>query len=251
MTTRHPPTPVSRRGVLAGDVRTLITHKLPAMTEAGSGGDGAAGLPRLPPGRHGLPREFVVENQRQRIAAGMIAVVVERGYPATTVTQVVAAAGVSRRTFYNYYADKAEAFFDVYAQVTDFLCEVMFEAGGTERGWPARVRAELDALLDCFTANPDLIGFTLIAPPAAGGEVAVAYRAFLDRLRELLIDGRPKRVRTPSPAAEYGVIGGLVALLVGALEDGGAESIKRLGPEATELALTPYLGREAAARAAR
>jgi hypothetical protein len=67
-----------------------------------------AGLPRLPPGRHGLPREFVVENQRQRIAAGMIEVVVERGYLATTVTQVVAAAGVSRRTFYNYYAEFLE-----------------------------------------------------------------------------------------------------------------------------------------------
>src|SRR5271156_4249482 len=143
MTTRHFPTPVSRRGVLAGDGHPPITHKLPVMTEGESGGDGAAGLPRLPPGGDGLSREFVVENQRQRIAAGMIAVVVERGYPATTVTQVVAAAGVSRRTFYNYYSDKAEAFFDVYAQVTDFLHEVMVEAGESERGWPARVKAEL------------------------------------------------------------------------------------------------------------
>jgi AcrR family transcriptional regulator len=221
------------------------------MTEAGAGGDGEAGLPRLPPGRHGLPREFVVENQRRRIAAGMIAVVVEQGYPAASVTQIVTAAGVSRRTFYNYYSDKAEAFFEVYGQVTDFLCETTAEAGEDRRGWAVRVRARLDALLDCFATNPDLGAFCLLAPPAAGGEVAAAYRAFLERLLSILTEGRPKSARRPSPAAEYGVVGGLVALVADALEEGAPEAIRRLAPEVTELVLTPYLGREAAARAAR
>jgi AcrR family transcriptional regulator len=244
-------TPISRRDVLAGDVLPPEPHKLPVMSEAGAGGEGEAGLPRLPPGRHGLPREFVVENQRRRIAAGMIAVVVEQGYPAASVTQVVAAAGVSRRTFYNYYSDKAEAFFDVYGQVTDFLCEAMVEAGEAERGWAARVRAELDALLDCFATNPDLGAFCLVCPPAAGGEVTASYRTFLERLLAILTEGRPKSARRPSPAAEHGLVGGMAALIVGALEEGGAEAITDLVPEVTELVLTPYLGREAAARASR
>jgi AcrR family transcriptional regulator len=221
------------------------------MTGAESGDDGGAGLPRLPPGRHGLPREFVVENQLQRIAAGMIAVVVDRGYAAASVTQVVAAAGVSRRTFYNYYSNKADAFFDVFGKVTDFLCTAMVEAGKTERGWAARVRAELDALLDCFAANPDLAAFCLIAPPAAGGEVAAAYRAFLDRLLAILVEGRPKSARRTSPAAESGLVGGLAALILAALAEDSPEAIRRLGPEVTELVLTPYLGREAAVRVAR
>lgn len=220
------------------------------MSQDGAARDGDAGLTRLPPGRHGLPRGFVVENQRRRIAAGMIAVVVERGYANTTVTQVVAAAGVSRRTFYNYYSDKAEAFFDVYAEVTDFLCETMAEAGEGVRGWPAQVSAEIAALLESLAANPDLVTFALVAPPAAGGEVAGAYRAFLERLLALLVEGRPKRARRPSPAAEYGVVGGLVALVVGTLEEGGAKALERLGPEVTELILTPYLGRPQAVAAA-
>jgi AcrR family transcriptional regulator len=210
------------------------------------------GLPRLPPGRHGLPREFVVENQRGRIAAGMIEVVVGRGYAAATVTQVVAAAGVSRRTFYNYYGDKQEAFFDVYRQVTDFLCESMVEAGEVEKGgWAARVKAKLAALLDCFAANPDLARFSLEAPPAAGGEIAAAYRDFLERLLHVLREGRPKRARRPPPAAEYGLVGGLAALIVEAVEADGAEGLARLLPEVTELVLAPYLGREEAVRAAR
>jgi AcrR family transcriptional regulator len=167
------------------------------------------------------------------------------------VTQVVAAAGVSRRTFYNYYSNKAEAFFDVFGKVTDFLCGAMIEAGESERGWAARVRAELEALLDCFATNLDLVAFCLFAPPAAGGDVAAAYRAFLDRLLAILVEGRPKSARRTSPAAESGLVGGLAALVLSAHEEGSPEAIRRLGPEITELVLTPFLGREAALRAAR
>jgi AcrR family transcriptional regulator len=221
------------------------------VAERRKGGEEAAGLPRLPPGRHGLSREFVVKNQRDRISAGMIRVVVDHGYHEASVSQVVAAAGVSRRTFYNYYPDKAGAFAAVYREVTDFLCESMREAGEGERGWPARVRAEIESLLDTFAANPDLVRFVLLAPPAAGGEIAAAYREFLARLLAVLLEGRPQRTRKPGPAAEYGLVGGLAGLLVAATEQGGSAALAALAPEAVELVLTPYLGREAAARAAR
>lgn len=181
----------------------------------------------------------------------MIRVVVERGYHEATVSQVVAAAGVSRRTFYNYYSDKAEAFFAVYREVTDFLCASMREAGEAQRGWPARVRAEIEGLLETLAVNPDLVRFCLVAPPAAGGEVAATYRGFLVHLLSVLLEGRPQRVRKPVPAAEYGLVGGLAGLLVDAAEEGGSDALTALAPEAVELVLTPYLGREAAARAAR
>jgi len=221
------------------------------VAERGSRSEEGGGLPRLPPGRHGLSREFVVKNQRDRISAGMIGVVVERGFHDASVSQVVAAAGVSRRTFYNYYSDKAEAFFEVYREVTDFLCTSMTEAGEAQRGWPARVRAEIESLLDTFAANPDLVRFCLVAPPAAGGDVAAAYRDFLARLLAVLVEGRPRRTRNPAPAAEYGLVGGLAGLLVAAAEEGGSKALTALAPDAVELVLTPYLGREAAARAAR
>ncbi len=220
------------------------------MASREKGKDGGAGLPRLPPGRHGIPRELVVENQRQRIAAGMISVVVEQGYLAATVTQVVAAAGVSRRTFYNYYADKEEAFFDVYGQVSGFLLEAMAEAGeGAKGGWPGRVRAELEALLNVVATNPDLARFCFAVPPAAGGDLAAAYREFLARLVSVFGVGRPKRARRPPPAAEYGIAGGLAALILGGVTQGDEKDVRGLLPEVTELVLTPYLGRGEAAQA--
>jgi AcrR family transcriptional regulator len=214
-------------------------------------GESGGGLPRLPPGRHGLSREFVVENQKQRIAAGVIAVVAGEGYAATTVSKIVAAAGLSRRTFYNYHSDKEEAFLGAYAEVTDFLLAAMAEAGGSAKGgWAAGVGAQLEALLGCFAANPDLVRFCLVAPPAAGGRVAAAYRSFLERLLEALLGERPGRARKPPPATGYTLIGGLAALIVTASESGGPKALTALLPEATELVLTPYLGREAAVRAA-
>jgi AcrR family transcriptional regulator len=80
-----------------------------AKGKASKGRDGAepaAAAPRLPAGRHGLPREFVVQNQRERIATALVDTVAERGYNATTVAHITKAASVSRRTFYEHFADK-------------------------------------------------------------------------------------------------------------------------------------------------
>jgi hypothetical protein len=73
---------------------------------------------------------------------------------------------------------------------------------------------------------------------------------FLAELLDVLGQGRPKRARTPSAAAAYGVVGGLAGLVAAATEEGGSEALVGLLPEAVELVLTPYLGREAAAKAA-
>jgi AcrR family transcriptional regulator len=211
----------------------------------------AEGLPRLPPGRHGLPREFVARNQRDRITAGIIAAVAAGGYHEATVSQIAAEAGLSRRTFYGYYNSKEECFFATYEIIAAHLEEEMREAGGSERGWPRRVVAELGALLDAYAANPDLASFTLLAPPAAGGEIADAYRAFLERLLALVTEGMPKGARTPSDTARYALAGGLAGLIAGKVNAGEGEELGALAPDLVELVLTPYVGRERAIKEAR
>ncbi|HEX4306468.1 MAG TPA: TetR/AcrR family transcriptional regulator [Solirubrobacterales bacterium] len=215
-------------------------------------GEGQGPLPRLPPGRHGLPREFVAENQRQRLSAGLIAAVAAGGYNETTITDIAAASGLSRRTFYVYFKTKEACFTDTYEVVASFLEETVAEAGEGERSWAARVRARLAALLGAFAANPDLVSFQLVAPPAAGGKVSTRHHAFLDGLLDALLLGRPKSARRPSLPARQGLAGGLTALIVEKAEAGEGERLPELLPDLAEMVLTPYLGRErAVAEAAR
>jgi AcrR family transcriptional regulator len=103
---------------------------------------------QLPPGRHGLPRSFVASNQRQRILAAVADVASLAGYGSMSVEGVIATAGVSRRTFYDNFADKDEAFLAAYDAVVALLVtrvQQAFAANGTFAG---RVR---DCLAACLT----------------------------------------------------------------------------------------------------
>jgi AcrR family transcriptional regulator len=216
------------------------------------GGD-LPGLPRLPPGRHGLRREFVEQNQRQRITAGIIAAVAEKGYHETTITDIAAAAGLSRRTFYSYFSSKEECFFDAYEEIGGYLHEAAAAAADPGSEWAEQARAKLASVLEAFAANPDLARFCLLAPPRGGGSLAARYRLALSEALAEFTAGLPPApaTRPVSTAAEQALVGGVAALIVRRVEAGEGETLPELLPELVELTMTPYLGREQALRAAR
>ena len=63
---------------------------------------------KLPPGR-GTPPDEVAKSQRERLFGAMVAVGSEKGYEATRVGEL-ALSGVSRKAFYEHFADKQECF---------------------------------------------------------------------------------------------------------------------------------------------
>jgi AcrR family transcriptional regulator len=74
---------------------------------------------RLPHGPHRLDRDEVIANQRTRIHGAMIEAVARNGYEETSVKEVIALAGVSRRSFYEQFANKEGCFlatFDLIAR---------------------------------------------------------------------------------------------------------------------------------------
>jgi AcrR family transcriptional regulator len=74
---------------------------------------------RLPHGPHRLERGEVILNQRARIHGAMVEAIARGGYEDTSVKQVIGLAGVSRRSFYEQYANKQECFlvtFDLIAR---------------------------------------------------------------------------------------------------------------------------------------
>jgi AcrR family transcriptional regulator len=205
-------------------------------------------LARLPPGRHGLPRDFVVQNQRERLAAAMIAVVAEHGLNDATITQICAAAGVSRRTFYGYFSSKEECFADTYAGIVRYMREATDEVADSESEWPQRVGTKMNAMLELLGANPDLGRFLLIAPQRAGEGVAARYREALGQAVAYLCEGMPPppATKAPSEAVASSLIGGMVAIVVRKVNAGEGDDLPRLLPDLLELFLTPYLGRSEA-----
>ena len=101
-----------------------------------------------------------------------------------------------------------------------------------------------------FGTNPDLVRFYLIAPSRAGEEIAARYRLGASRVLSDLTEGMPADVRQPAETVQYAMTGSIAALISRKVEAGEGERLTDLLPDLVELFLTPYLGREAAARAA-
>ncbi len=224
---------------------------MPVAARNAESEDVSGRLPRLPPGRHGLERDYVTKNQRDRLTVGVIAAVAADGYHDATITRICAAAGVSRRTFYTYFSSKEECYLQAFDLIGEHLERVMEEAG-TAGGWPDRVAARLRAMLETFAANPDLVRFSLIAPVRAGEKIATYRRSALERIRRVLVEDLPAshRQQQPSPAIQESLVGGMMALVAQRVDAGEGERLTKLLPDLVELFLTSYIGRAEAVAAA-
>lgn len=215
--------------------------------------EGGGQLGRLPSGRHGLSREFVVRNQRDRLTAGMIQAVAESGYHEATISQISEAAGVSRRTFYTYFSSKEECFFDTYQIIADRLRELARDAASREADWPSQARVRVATTLEFFGSNPDLARFCLIVPARAGDKIAARFQQAVTEVYDELVAGMPVEVaeHAPSPAVQQSMIGGMAALVMEKVDAGEGNRLTELLPDLLEIFFTPYLGREKAVKVAR
>jgi TetR/AcrR family transcriptional regulator len=144
----------------------------------------AAGLAKaLPRGPHSLTREQVAANQRMRLDKAMLEAVGERGYGTTTVSDVVARAGVSRKAFYEHYANKEECFLAAYDAVADTgrsrVIDAFREADGPAGS--ARLERAIRALFEAARKNPH-------AMRLATTEIAAAGRPGIERRERVVLE---------------------------------------------------------------
>ncbi len=206
---------------------------------------------QIPGGRHGLAPEAVAESQRTRILAGVAAAVAEHGYANTSIADVIARAGVSRKTFYEQFAGKDDCFAEAVGEEMDRLLEVTmsaFEAEGPP--WSRRLRGALTGLCSALAANPAVARLCFIEALAAGPATA-------ERRREALRGLLPLFEAAPGDAIEgftfgdslrMGRIGDLAEMLHQEIAAGAGPTLPRLVPQLTYLMALPFLGPERAAR---
>ena len=212
-------------------------------------------LARLPPGRHGLPREFVAHNQRERLIAGLAEAIAENGYAGTTIAHITRHAAVSRRTFYEHFASKDECFVAAYDTVMAELRERVAQAFDEEDDWPHAVKAGIGAMLHFLAAEPNLARLCMVEALVAGPVVVERYDAAIQSFVPYFQSGRegrsPEVLSRLSPTTEEALVGGMVSLISRRIIAGKAEELETLLPDLVEFTLTPYLGSEAAAKVAR
>jgi AcrR family transcriptional regulator len=212
-------------------------------------------LARLPPGRHGLPREFVTHNQRERLIAGIAEAIAEHGYSGTTIAHITRAAAVSRRTFYEHFSSKDECFVAAYDTVMKELQERVSAAFEQSEEWAEAIKAGIAAMLGFLSAEPNLARLcmveALVAGPAVVERYDAAIQSFVPYFREGR-EGRPPEVLSRlSPTTEEALVGGMVSLISRRIIAGKAEELEDLLPDLVEFTLTPYLGSAEAAEIAK
>lgn len=210
-------------------------------------------LSRLPAGRHGLPRKFIEQHQRERIITALVDTVARRGYNQTPVADVTKAAEVSRRTFYEHFSDKEQCFLAAYDLIDDHLLRSVSAAAEVFEEWPQKVRAALATLLHFLSGEPELARFYAFEPTGAGGRIAARHQRSRRELMAVLKLGRPERPgKHPLPeVTEETLMAGIFSLIVREIIAGRTEQLDSLLPDLVELALVPYLGPEEATLLAR
>ncbi|HEX3692952.1 MAG TPA: TetR family transcriptional regulator [Solirubrobacteraceae bacterium] len=205
----------------------------------------------------------VEDMQRHRLLHAFCEVVADGGLESATVGRVCEQAAVSRRTFYELFADREAcllAAFDDAVRRIGAPVERAFRGPGS---WRERVRAALAALLEQLDADPARARLCVVEV-AAGGPVALARRrGVLEVLADAVEEGRGgvRPGAEPPPLTGQGVVGGVLSVIHTRLLDrhaatGGEAStngatpgsvLDLLGP-LTGMIVHPYLGAAAARR---
>src|SRR6187431_2133826 len=108
-----------------------------------------------------MPSDFItlepvegVHQHRSRLLEGMALAVGKKGYGDTTIADIVREASVSRRTFYEHFATKAECLIALYEAASRNALKVLRDAIDPSHDWEQQVERGLGAYLQCMASNP-------------------------------------------------------------------------------------------------
>jgi AcrR family transcriptional regulator len=160
---------------------------------------------QLPSGRHGLLRSFVAANQRERILTAVAHAAAELGYAEMSVESVVVRAGVSRRTFYEHFRSKEDAFFAAYDAAVHQMARHIRRAYLNEATARARLGAGIGAFLEFLASEPEFARMCIVEVLAAGPRAIArrngAMRMFAEIIEDNIHELVPS-VRLPALTAE-------------------------------------------------
>jgi AcrR family transcriptional regulator len=157
--------------------------------------------------------------------------VADKGYGPATVADVVERAGVSRRTFYEQFADKEACFLATYSTGVELMLTRIRQA--VERlpgaGWRTRARAGVETYMAVLAEEPEFAVASHIEILGAG-PAGLERRAVMIGVFAQLWQGLHARARQEEPDRIPELPPEVFATLTGGLEELVRERLRTAGP---------------------
>ncbi|HST55864.1 MAG TPA: TetR/AcrR family transcriptional regulator [Solirubrobacteraceae bacterium] len=185
---------------------------------------------RLPHGPQGLDRETVARHQRVRLYGAMIEAVASDGYAGTSVSQLIELAGVSRRTFYELFANKQECFLATYDIIAARGIKRVTEAYRTTPGWLERLQAAFAAFAAEIEDNPNAAKLAIVEALGAGAPAMLRMQRAVEIFERMVgasFERSPGGVALPAPIIK-GIVGGVRRVAFLCLRSGHIEQLRGL-----------------------
>lgn len=192
------------------------------------------------------PPDIGERSQRRRIVDAIIDSCAEKTYAATTITDIVARAHISRTTFYKHFEDKRACFDAAIDHCIEQLAEVATAAHAAEEEPPDAIRKSTAAVLEALAARPGLAQLLTGDAMAVDPSVIERYRkATIPAIEALWARAGEPPACHSDPRLAFGR--GQV-LILNQIATGDADRLLELLPEVVYLAVSPFGGHDEAIR---
>lgn len=218
------------------------------------GGPSGAKLAEFPVARTVENGKFtpaqVSEIQRARVLSAMFDLADEHDGGEVSVAHVVERSGISRRTFYEAFADREDCFLAAFERALELSSERVLPAFQAERKWSEQIRAGLFALLSFFDEEPSVGRLLIVASASAGPNVLELRARRLAQVAEAIDVGRAQSANGASlpPLTAEGLVGGVLSVIAARLVRGKREPLSGLVSQLMSMIVLPYQGAGAARR---
>jgi AcrR family transcriptional regulator len=181
----------------------------------------------------GAEREEVRRSQRRRLLAAMVAVCAEKGYEATRVADLIELSGVSRKAFYEHFADKEACFLATLEEILEAVLAVTAAKLGTEGTWAQRALRAMQALTEFLVDQPAAGCLCMVEAYAAGPEAVARVDEALAGFQAMAMEhfeALPGQAGMP-PEIVAAMIGGLRNIILTHLAQGKEAELPGLMPD--------------------
>jgi AcrR family transcriptional regulator len=181
-----------------------------------------------------------VHQHRRRLLEGMAHAVAAKGYPDTTIADIVREAAVSRRTFYEHFSTKAECLIALYEASSLKALKVLRDAIDPAHEWQEQVETALGAYLGSMAQSPVLIRTLFIEILGLGAEGLGGGGPANEESAEFILgvvngpSGHP-RAEPLSPELAMAIVGAINELVLHHIEEDKVSQLGELVKPASQL----------------